>query len=65
MPTDLGHLARRVVVASAATAGLVGILAGRPLLAVLLRAGVVGCGGMLLVTCTEAVLRRAKRRVVR
>ena len=59
------ELARRVVVAISALAGLAGILAGRSLLAVLPRAGAVCLIGVLLIVCTEAIVRRAKRRIVR
>lgn len=58
-------LARRVVVGVSAVAGLAGILAGRPLLAVLLRAGAVCCGGILLIAVAESVVRRTRRRVIR
>ena len=65
IPNQPRELARRIVVGAAAIAGLVGILAGRPLLAVLLRAGAVCGGGIFVIVCTEAILRRARRRVVR
>lgn len=64
-PADPRDLARRVVAACAASAGLAGILAGRPLLAVMTRAGAVLCAGVILIAGAEAIVRRAKRRVVR
>jgi hypothetical protein len=62
---DLRDLARRVVVATAAMAGLVGILAGRPLFTAIERAGLVSVLGLLLIAAAEAVVRRSRRRVVR
>jgi hypothetical protein len=62
---DPRDLARRVVVAASAVAGLAGILSGVPLLSALLRAGAVGCGGMLLIAVTESIVRRARRRTIR
>jgi hypothetical protein len=62
---DPRDLARRVVALTAVTAGLAGILAGNPLLAVLARCGIVCGAGILAITATESIVRRAKRRVVR
>jgi hypothetical protein len=61
---DPRDLARRVVAAGAASAGLAGILAGRPLLSVLERSALVLCAGILLIAGAEAIVRRVKRRVV-
>jgi len=65
VPADPRDLARRVVVAASAVAGLAGIVSGQPLLAVLLRAGAVGCGGILLIAVAESIVRRTRRRVIR
>ena len=62
---DPRDVARRVVALTTATTGLVGILAGRPLIAVIVRAGTVCGGGILVVVAAEAIVRRAKRRIVR
>ena len=62
---DPRDLARRVVVAASAVAGLAGIVSGQPLIAVLLRAGAVCCGGILLIAVAESIVRRARRRVIR
>jgi hypothetical protein len=62
---DPRDLARRVVVGASAIAGLSGILSGLPLLAVLLRAIAVCCGGMLLIAIAESIVRRTRRRVIR
>jgi hypothetical protein len=62
---DLRDLARRSVAAATAIAGLVGIVAGRPLITVISRAGVVCAGGLVLIAAAEAIVRRARRRLVR
>jgi hypothetical protein len=62
---DPRQLARRVVAAGAATAGIAGILAGRPLFSVLERSAAIMFGGILLIAAAEALVRRLKRRVVR
>jgi hypothetical protein len=62
---DPRDLARRFVVGASAIAGLAGIVSGRPLLAVLLRAGAVCAVGILLIAVAESIVRRARRRVIR
>ena len=62
---DPRDLARRIVALATATSGIVGILCGRPLFAVLERAGAVCVAGMLSVLAGEAIVRRARRRIVR
>ena len=62
---DFRDLARRAVVAAAAIAGLAGILAGRPVLTVITRAGIVCATGLALVAIAEAIVRHTRRRVVR
>ena len=61
---DPRDLSRRVVALGAATAGLAGILAGRPLLAVIERSAAVVCVGIVLIAAVEALVRRVKRRAV-
>ena len=62
---DPRDLARRVVALATVTCALVGILCGRPLLAVLERAGSVCVAGLIAVLAGEAIVRRARRRIVR
>jgi hypothetical protein len=62
---DPRDLARRLVAATTAITGIIGILNGRPLVAALMRAAAVGGIGILLVVAAEAIVRRVKRRVVR
>jgi hypothetical protein len=62
---DPRDLARRVVALVTLAAAIAGVLAGRPMLPVLSRASVVCIGGIVLIACGEAIVRRARRRVVR
>ncbi len=62
---DARDLSRRVVALATATTGIAGILAGRPLVAVSVRAGSVCVAGIVVIAAAEAIVRRAKRKVVR
>jgi hypothetical protein len=55
---DFGGLARRAVVAIAAGAGLIGILAERPVATVAWRASAVVVVGLIAVALTERVIAR-------
>jgi hypothetical protein len=55
---DFGGLARRAVVAIAAGAGLVGILAARPVATVAWRASAVAVIGLVAIALTERVIAR-------
>jgi hypothetical protein len=55
---NLGLLARRLVVGTAAAAGLAGIVADRPVLSVALRAGVVAAAGLVAIVLIERAATR-------
>jgi hypothetical protein len=65
MQVDARDLARRVVAAATGAAALSGVLANRPVIVVVERAGIVCGAGIVLIACAEAIVRRLKRRVVR
>ncbi len=55
---DVAAFARRLLIASAAATGLIGILAGRPLHTVAFRAGAVLVAGWLAIHVAILVCRR-------
>jgi len=59
---DLAGVARRAVVAIAAGAGLIGILAERPVLSVAWRAGAVALIGLGAIALAERALARTRTR---